>query len=45
MSPSSPTKKNGGGASLVADYPTMWQVLLGYMVPLAVAEQLWPDMA
>lgn len=44
MPPSSPAKKTGGGAGLVADYPTMQLVVLGYMVPVAVAEQLWPDL-
>ena len=34
--------KTAGGAGLVADYLTMRHVVLGYMVPVAGAEQFWP---
>ena len=35
MPPSSPEKKLVRGASLDADHLSMWQVVLGYVVPVA----------
>ena len=32
------TSETGGGASLVADHVTMQQVVLGYMVPVALLQ-------
>ena len=42
MPPSSP-EEPGGGASLDADNPSMWQVVLGYMLPVSGTNLTWPD--
>ena len=35
------TSETGGGASIVADHLTMQQVVLGYMVPVALWQVTW----
>ena len=35
------TKRAGGGASLDADHPSMWKVVLGYMLSVAGITLTW----